>query len=70
MLWRGYKDLWPKVAGQLGYNIGFAFQREANFNPGLEEFVLQNQSQLLRDVHKLLTKQRTKLATRLGRFPR
>jgi len=55
VLWHGYKDLWPKVAGLLGYNVGFVFQRDANFNQGLEAFVAQNQSQLLLDVREFLT---------------
>ena len=28
VLGHGYKDLWPKVAGLLGYNIGFMFQKD------------------------------------------
>jgi hypothetical protein len=59
VLWHGYKDLWPKVAGLLGYHIGFVFQAEANFNRGLEAFVAQNQSQLLLDVREFLSRQRT-----------
>ena len=68
VLWHGYKDLWPKVAGLLGYNIGFVFQREANFNQGLEAFVAQNQSQLLLDVREFLTRQRTNWQQHLATF--
>jgi hypothetical protein len=68
VLWHGYKDLWPKVAGLLGYNIGFVFQREANFNQGLEAFVVQNQSQLLLDVREFLTRQRTNWQQDLATF--
>jgi hypothetical protein len=59
VLWHGYKDLWPKAAGLLGYKIGFVFQREPGFNQGLEVFVAQNQNQLLLDVREFLTRQRT-----------
>jgi hypothetical protein len=58
VLWHGYKDLWPKVAGLLGYNIGFVFQREVNFKQGLEAFVAQNQAKLLLDVGEFVTRQR------------
>jgi hypothetical protein len=30
-LWHGYKDLMPKVAGLLGYKIGFLFDKDAKF---------------------------------------
>jgi hypothetical protein len=56
VLWHGYKDLWPTVAGLLGYNIGFVFQREANFKQGLKSLVAQNQSQLLLDVSEFLVR--------------
>jgi len=68
VLWHGYKDLWSKVAGLLGYNIGFVFQREANFNQSLEAFVSQNQSQLLLDVREFLTRQRTNWQHDLATF--
>jgi hypothetical protein len=68
VLWHGYKDLWPKVAGLLGYNIGFVFQREANFNQGLEAFVARNQSQLLLDVREFLTRQRANWQQDLATF--
>jgi hypothetical protein len=58
VLWHSYKDLWPKIAGLLGYNIGFVFQGGANFNQGLDAFVAQNQSQLLLDVREFLNRQR------------
>jgi hypothetical protein len=34
-LWPGYKSLWPKVAGLLGYDIAFVFKPEADFNRGV-----------------------------------
>jgi len=57
-LWHGYKDLWPKVAGLLGYDIGFVFQPEVTFNRQLAKFVAQHQGQLLLDIGEFLTRQR------------
>jgi len=68
VLWHGYKDLWPKVAALLGYDIGFLFQREAIFKQGLEMFVAQNQSQILLNVSEFLTRQRTNWQQDLATF--
>ena len=57
-LWHGYKDLMPKVAALLGYNIGFLFQRDGNFKTGLEAFVTANRGDLLLDVAEFLPRQR------------
>jgi hypothetical protein len=57
-LWHGYKDLMPKVAGLLGYKIGFLFQRDAEFKKGLEAFVTANLGNLLLSVAEFLPRQR------------
>lgn len=57
-LWHGYKDLMPKVVNLLGYNIGFMFQRDENFQAGLEAFVTENRGNVLLDVAEFLSRQR------------
>ena len=57
-LWHGYKDLMPKVAGLLGYKIGFLFQRDVEFKKGLEAFVAENHGNLLLSVAEFLPRQR------------
>jgi hypothetical protein len=68
VLWHGYKDLMPKVAGLLGYKIGFLFQNDANFEKGLSEFVAQNSGQLLLDVAPFLKGQRANWQNELSEF--
>lgn len=58
-LWHGYKDLMPKIAGLLGYNIGFLFQRDAEFKKGLNAFVADNDGNLLLNVSEFLPRQRS-----------
>ena len=48
----------PKVAGLLGYKIGFLFQNDANFEKGLSEFVAQNSGKVLLDLAPFLKGQR------------
>ena len=57
-LWHGYKDLMPKIAELLGYDIGFLFQRDGKFKSGLEAFVAENRDHLLLDVAEFLPRQR------------
>jgi hypothetical protein len=58
VLWHGYKDLMPKVAALLGYDIGLLFQRDGKFKTGLEAFVAENRDHLLFDVAEFLPRQR------------
>jgi hypothetical protein len=67
-LWHGYKDLMPKVAGLLGYKIGFLFQNDANFEKGLSEFVTQNSGKVLLDLAPFLRGQRVNWQNDLGEF--
>jgi len=57
-LWHGYKDLMPKIAALLGYDIGFLFQRDGKFKSGLEAFVAENRDHLLLDVAEFMPRQR------------
>jgi hypothetical protein len=42
VLWHGYKDLVPKAALEMGFNIGFIFQPDKGFEKGLAEFLGSN----------------------------
>jgi hypothetical protein len=57
-LWNGYKDLMPKIAALLGYDIGFLFQRDGKFKMGLEAFIAENRDHLLLDLAEFLPRQR------------
>jgi hypothetical protein len=57
VLWHAYKDLTPKAALLLGFDIGFQFQKSASFEKGIEEFPVKHRS-LIMDVPDLLRRQR------------
>jgi hypothetical protein len=57
VLWRAYKDRFPKAVLLLGFDIGFLFQEDAPFEKGLAEFVSKSPSLVL-DVPELLRRQR------------
>ena len=46
-LWHGYRHLFPKVAGLLGYDIGFFFQLNPKFESKLPAFLAQNAKYLI-----------------------
>jgi hypothetical protein len=56
-LWHSYKDLLPKTALLLGFDIGFQFQKPALFEKGIKEFQTKHPS-LIMDVPELLRRQR------------
>jgi len=58
VLWHAYKDLFPKAVQLLGFNIGFLFKGEADFEKGLTDFMSKAPSLIL-DVPELLRRQRT-----------
>src|SRR5581483_4167724 len=58
VLWHAYKDLFPKAVLLLGFDIGFLFQKEADFEKGLPKFVSSHPSLIL-DVPEFLRRQRT-----------
>lgn len=37
-LWKAYKDLTQRAATEMGFDIGFLYQRDAKFEEGLREF--------------------------------
>jgi hypothetical protein len=57
VLWKAYKDLMPKTALLLGFDIGFQFQKSALFEKGIKEFPTKHPS-LIMDVPELLRRQR------------
>ncbi len=57
VLWHAYKDLFPKAALFLGFNIGFLFKGDVDFEKGLAEFMSKAPSLIL-DVPELLRQQR------------
>jgi len=57
VLWHAYKDLFPKAVLLLGFNIGFLFKGDADFEKGLADFMSKTPSLIL-DVPELLRRQR------------
>jgi hypothetical protein len=41
-LWKAYKDLTQRAALEMGFNIGFLYQKPSEFRKGLDEFRIQN----------------------------
>lgn len=67
VLWHAYKDLFPKAVLLLGFDIGFLFQKQADFEKGLAKFVSSHPSLIL-DVPELLRRQRTNWQQALSSF--
>ncbi len=44
VLWHAYKDLMPKAADLMGFDIGFVFQDDKKFEKGLTKFVARHPS--------------------------
>jgi hypothetical protein len=57
VLWHAYKDLMPKAAKLLGFDLGFQFQKDAAFEKGIASFIEKYPSLIL-DVPELLKRQR------------
>jgi hypothetical protein len=66
-LWFTYKDLMPKAAAQIGFDLGFLFQSEATFERGLLAFQAKHPNLIL-NVPELLKKQRGSWHQDLYRF--
>jgi len=66
-LWHAYKDLMPKVALLLGFDIGFQFQKDAAFEKGLAEFNGKYPSLIL-DIPGVLKRQRVNWQQGLSEF--
>jgi len=58
VLWHAYKDLFPKAARLLGFEIGFLFTEDADFEKGLAKFMSKAPA-LIVDVPGVLRRQRT-----------
>lgn len=67
VLWHTYRDLFPKAAALLGFEIGFLFKNDADFEKGLSNFV-NNSPSLILDVPELLRRQRANWQEGLSSF--
>ena len=67
VLWHAYKDLMPKAALLLGFDLGFQFQKEAKFEKGLVEFNDKHPS-LIMDIPGVLKRQRDNWQQGLSEF--
>jgi len=67
VLWHAYKDLMPKAALLLGFDVGFQFQKEANFEKGIAEFNGKYPS-LIMDIPGVLRRQRGNWQQGLSEF--
>ena len=67
VLWHAYKDLMPKVALLLGFDIGFQFKGDAAFENGIAEFNRKYPS-LIMDIPGVLKRQRLNWQQGLSEF--
>lgn len=67
VLWHAYKDLMPKAALLLGFDIGFQFQKTAKFEKGLAEFSDKHPA-LIMDIPGVLKRQRDSWQQGLSEF--
>lgn len=67
VLWHAYKDLFPKAVQLLGFDIGFLFQEDSDFEKGIANFVSKSPPLIL-DVPELLRRQRTNWQQGLSSF--
>ncbi len=67
VLWHAYKDLMPRATILLGFDVGFLFQNEANFEKGVAEFNRIHPS-LIMNVCDQLRRQRINWQNGLGDF--
>ncbi|WP_348269830.1 hypothetical protein P8936_18045 [Edaphobacter paludis] len=66
-LWHAYKDLFPKATMLLGFDIGFLFKQDAQFENALTAFLSKHPSLIL-DVPELLRRQRANWQQGLSSF--
>lgn len=67
VLWHAYKDLMPKAAMLLGFDIGFQFQKDATFKNGIAKFNEEHPS-LIMDIPGVLRRQRVNWQKGLSEF--
>jgi hypothetical protein len=66
-LWHAYKDLLPKAALAIGYDIGFLFQNDVNFEKGVGVF-LAKYPEILPEFTDHLREQRNRWQNDLAHF--
>jgi hypothetical protein len=66
LLWQAYKDRFPKAMNALGVDIGFLFQKEANFEKRAAELVAARQE--LADLVDLMRHDRRDFQNGLGYY--
>ena len=67
VLWHAYKDLFPKATMLLGFDIGFLFKKDTDFEKGMFAFLNASPSLML-DIPELLRRQRTNWQQALSAF--
>lgn len=67
VLWHAFKDLTPKAALLLGFDIGFQFQKDAKFEKGIADFRGKHPS-LIIDIPAVLSRQRANWQQGLSEF--
>lgn len=68
-LWHGYRHLFPKVIGLLGYDISFLFEADPKFEKKLQLFLAQNAKYLIcADIGGFLKIQRAMWQNELSLF--
>jgi len=67
VLWHAYRHLFPEAVLLLGFDIGFLYKKDAEFEKGLADFVSKSPSLVL-DVPELLRRQRTNWQQGLSSF--
>jgi len=67
VLWHAYKDLMPRATILLGFDLGFLFQNEANFEKGVTDFNRRHPS-LIMQVCDHLRQQRINWQNGLAKF--
>ena len=67
LLWHAYKDLMPKAVKLIGFDIGFLFQNDANFEKAVTDFEEANPS-IMSGFGNFLRTQRTSWQNALADF--
>jgi hypothetical protein len=66
-IWRAYQALMPKAVSLLGFDIGFLFKNDADFEKGVVDFNTKYPS-LIMDIPGVLRRQRTNWQQGLHKF--
>jgi hypothetical protein len=68
VLWHTYKDLFPKTAKELGFEIGFLFKSTKDFEEGVAKFNTLHPSLIAPTLGDYLRKQRDLWQSELAKF--